>query len=48
MEPARSPQEPPVYVSPQSREEQQLVKELQNITGLEAHVAHDLTVSELF
>ena len=39
MEPARSPQEPPVYVSPQSREEQQLVKELQNITGLEAHVA---------
>ena len=39
MEPARSPQEPAVYVSPQSREEQQLVKELQNITGLEAHVA---------
>ena len=39
MEPARSPQEPPVYVSPQSREEQQLVKELQTITGLEAHVA---------
>ena len=39
MEPARSPQEPPLYVSPQSREEQQLVKELQNITGLEAHVA---------
>ena len=38
MEPARSPQEP-LYVSPQSREEQQLVKELQNITGLEAHVA---------
>ena len=39
MEPARSPQEPPVYVSPQSREERQLVKELQTITGLEAHVA---------
>ena len=39
MEPARSPQEPAVYVSPQSREEQQLVKELQTITGLEAHVA---------
>ena len=39
MEPARSPQEPPLYVSPKSREEQQLVKELQTITGLEAHVA---------
>ena len=39
MEPPRSPQEPPLYVSPQSREEQQLVKELQTITGLEAHVA---------
>ena len=39
MEPARSPPEPALYLTPQSREEQQLVKELQNITGLEAHVA---------
>ena len=34
-----NPQEPAFYVSPQSREEQQLVKELQTITGLEAHGA---------
>ena len=39
MKPARSPPEPALYITPQSREEQQLVKELQNITGLEAHVA---------
>ena len=39
MEPPPSQQEPALYLTPHSREEQQLVKELQTITGLEAHVA---------
>ena len=39
MEPARSEAEPALYLTHQTREEQQLVKELQTITGLEAHVA---------
>ena len=39
MEPPRPQQEPALYLTPQSREERHLVKELQNITGLEAHVA---------
>ena len=39
MQPQRSQQEPALYLTSQTREEQQLVKELQNITGLEAHVA---------